>query len=121
MSPGSHAAPVTDVRTAPPFHVAGGYKRPYMHPGYPQDYQHAGYYQTSEGWRPAPVTTLQKKPKELDKAMWVGNVLNDTTVAELKAIFEAEPTEAEGNIPHDIPEVSFRKGSVRYLLKDAIN
>ncbi|KAF9544820.1 hypothetical protein EC957_011641 [Mortierella hygrophila] len=81
--------------------------RPYMHPGYPQDYQHAGYYQTSEGWRPAPVPTLQKKPKELDKAMWVGNVLNDTTVAELKAIFEAEPTEAEGDIPHDIPESIF--------------
>ncbi|KAG0058902.1 hypothetical protein BGZ90_004709, partial [Linnemannia elongata] len=107
MSPGSHVAPVTDARAAPPFHVAGVYKRPYMHPGYPQDYQHAGYYQTSEGWRPAPVPTLQKKPKELDKAMWVGNVLNDTTVAELKAIFEAEPTEEEGDIPHDIPESIF--------------
>lgn len=54
------------------------------------------------------MPTLQKKPKELDKAMWVGNVLNDTTVAELKAIFEAEPTEEEGDIPHDIPEASFR-------------
>ncbi|KAG9064613.1 hypothetical protein KI688_002871 [Linnemannia hyalina] len=114
MSPGSHAAPVTDNRAAPPFHVAGGYKRPFMHPGYPQDYQHAGYYQTSEGWRPAPVPTLQKKPKELDKAMWVGNVLNDTTVAELKAIFEAEPTEAEGNIPHDIPEATVDRAVQRF-------
>ncbi|KAF8946798.1 hypothetical protein BGZ47_011384 [Haplosporangium gracile] len=106
MSRGSHSVPMTDAQSAPPFHAAGGYKHPYMHPGYPQDYQHAGYYQTSEGWRAAPVPTLQKKPKELDKAMWVGNVLNDTTVAELKAIFEAEPTEAEGDIPHDIPEAS---------------
>jgi hypothetical protein len=75
-----------------------------MHPGYPQEYQNAGYFQASEGWRSAPAPALQKKPKELDKAMWVGNVLNDTTVAELKAIFEAEPTEAEGDVPHDIPE-----------------
>ncbi|KAG0341079.1 hypothetical protein BG000_010329 [Podila horticola] len=39
--------------------------------------------------------------------MWVGNVLNDTTVAELQAVFEAPPTEAEGDIPHDIPESIF--------------
>lgn len=38
--------------------------------------------------------------------MWVGNVLNDTTVAELQAVFEAPPAEAEGDIPHDIPEVT---------------
>ncbi|KAG0286564.1 hypothetical protein BGZ98_005027, partial [Dissophora globulifera] len=83
----------------------------YMNQGYPPDYQqqhqlqqHPGYYATPEGWRPVPTPTLQKKPKELDKAMWVGNVLNDTTIAELQAIFEAEPTEAEGDIQHDIPE-----------------
>lgn len=47
--------------------------------------------------------------------MWVGNVLNDTTVAELQAVFEAPPTEAEGDIPHDVPEVSF------FFLQMAIN
>ncbi|KAG0275226.1 hypothetical protein BGZ95_009058 [Linnemannia exigua] len=111
MSPGSHPMPLADSRPGPPFHAAGGYKHPYMHPGYPQDYQQPGYYQTPEGWRSVPAPALQKKPKELDKAMWVGNVLNDTTVAELKAIFEAEPTEAEGDIPHDIPEASSSRGS----------
>jgi hypothetical protein len=55
---------------------------------------------------PAPTPTLQKKPKELDKAMWVGNVLSDTTQEELRAIFEAEPTEEEGDIEHDVPEVN---------------
>ncbi|KAG0372356.1 hypothetical protein BGX24_000364 [Mortierella sp. AD032] len=111
MSPGSHPMPLADSRPGPPFHAAGGYKHPYMHPGYPHDYQQTGYYQTSEGWRSIPAPALQKKPKELDKAMWVGNVLNDTTVAELKAIFEAEPTEAEGDIPHDIPEAICKEGT----------
>ncbi|KAF9215682.1 hypothetical protein BGZ59_000651 [Podila verticillata] len=73
-----------------------------MPPGY-YDFQTPGYYSPGEGWRQHPPT-LQKKPKELDKAMWVGNVLNDTTVAELQAVFEAPPTEAEGDIPHDVPE-----------------
>lgn len=82
------------------------YKQPYMPPGYGYDFQSPGYYSPGEGWRQQPPPTLQKKPKELDKAMWVGNVLNDTTVAELQAVFEAPPTEAEGDIPHDIPEVT---------------
>ncbi|KAF9923156.1 hypothetical protein FBU30_006758 [Linnemannia zychae] len=114
MQPGSHSVPLTDSRSGPPFHATGGYKHPYIHPGYPQEYQHMGYYQTPEGWRPIPTPTLQKKPKELDKAMWVGNVLNDTTVAELKAIFEAEPTEAEGDIPHDIPEATVDRAVQRF-------
>jgi len=46
--------------------------------------------------------------------MWVGNVLNDTTIAELQAIFEAEPTEAEGDIQHDVPEVR-SNGSLQQL------
>lgn len=61
----------------------------------------------ADHWRTgsAPASTLQKKPKELDKAMWVGNVLSDTTPEELRAIFESEPTEEEGDIEHDEPEV----------------
>ncbi|KAF9897675.1 hypothetical protein BX616_005173, partial [Lobosporangium transversale] len=102
----------------------GGFNKP-PYPGHgfpPPDYsQHpgggggggpgAGYYMTAEGWRPISANNagpaLQKKPKELDKAMWVGNVLNDTTVEELEAIFQAEPSEAEGDIQHDIPESIF--------------
>ncbi|KAF9907168.1 hypothetical protein EC991_011231 [Linnemannia zychae] len=117
MSPGSHSGPLADARPGPPFHAAGGYKHPYMHPGYPQEYQQPGYYQTSDGWRPVPAPALQKKPKDLDIAMWVGNVLSDTTVAELKAIFEAEPTEAEGNIPHDVPEAKVQSRLERMRLE----
>ncbi|KAG0042099.1 hypothetical protein BGZ83_000891 [Gryganskiella cystojenkinii] len=88
---------------------------------YPPEYG-PGYYGGQagpEGWRGPgqshhhphhqhhPVPALQKKPKELDKAMWVGNVLNDTTIAELQAIFEAEPTEEESDIQHDVPESIF--------------
>ncbi|KAG0254554.1 hypothetical protein BG011_005657 [Mortierella polycephala] len=92
------------ARSGQPYHNPAGYKQPYINQGYPPDYQQVGYYPGSEGWRPAPIPALQKKPKELDKAMWVGNVLNDTTLAELQAIFETEPTEAEGDIQYDIPE-----------------
>ena len=112
-----------------PYHTpaAGGFKSgpppvlPLMNPAvvpggigvYPLEYG-PGYYggvAGPEGWRGPvqqnhPIPSLQKKPKELDKAMWVGNVLNDTTIAELQAIFEAEPTEEEGEVEHDVPEVS---------------
>ncbi|KAF9189517.1 hypothetical protein BGZ51_009496 [Haplosporangium sp. Z 767] len=101
---GSHPVPLSSARSGQQYHNPAGYKQPYMSQGYPPDYQQVGYYPGSEGWRPAPIPALQKKPKELDKAMWVGNVLNDTTLAELQAIFEAEPTEAEGDVQHDIPE-----------------
>ncbi|KAF9289700.1 hypothetical protein BGZ68_008782 [Mortierella alpina] len=84
-----------------------GFKQPFPGQGFHQHYPQPGYFQTPEGWRPGPPPALQKKPKELDKAMWVGNVLNDTTVAELQAVFEAEPTEAEGDVEHDIPESIF--------------
>ncbi|KAF9963932.1 hypothetical protein BGZ70_007093 [Mortierella alpina] len=96
--------PVPGVRPAQQYM---GFKQPYPGQGFPQDYPQPGYFQTLEGWRSGPPPTLQKKPKELDKAMWVGNVLNDTTVAELQAIFEAEPTEAEGDVEHDVPESIF--------------
>ncbi|KAI1298328.1 hypothetical protein EDD11_006794 [Mortierella claussenii] len=116
-----------------PYHTSGEYKQqqpPYVLPGFPPpnynppqqqylgngdsgagggDVGTEGHYGSPEGWRSgiAPSPSLQKKPKELDKAVWVGNVLNDTTMAELQAIFEAEPTEAEGDIEHDIPESIF--------------
>ncbi|KAF9560856.1 hypothetical protein EC968_005990 [Mortierella alpina] len=101
---GSHPMPLPGVR---PVQQYMGFKQPYPGQGFHHDYPQPGYFQTPEGWRPGPPPTLQKKPKELDKAMWVGNVLNDTTVAELQAIFEAEPTEAEGDVEHDIPESIF--------------
>ncbi|KAI7826152.1 hypothetical protein BC939DRAFT_115557 [Gamsiella multidivaricata] len=106
VPPGSHPFSMpTGGRPGQQFHSPSGYKQPFTNQGYPQDFQHSGYYATPEGWHQIPTPALQKKPKELDKAMWVGNVLNDTTLAELQAIFEAEPTEAEGDIQHDIPEV----------------
>ncbi|KAG0199141.1 hypothetical protein BGX28_007533 [Mortierella sp. GBA30] len=101
---GSHSMAIPGVR---PGQQYAGFKPPYMNQGFHQDYPQPGYYQSPETWRAGPPPTLQKKPKELDKAMWVGNVLNDTTVAELQAIFEAEPTEAEGDVHHDIPESIF--------------
>ncbi|KAF9937768.1 hypothetical protein BGZ67_000924 [Mortierella alpina] len=101
---GSQPMPHPGVRPAQQYM---GFKQPYPGQGFHQDYPQPGYFHTPEGWRPGPPPTLQKKPKELDKAMWVGNVLNDTTVAELQAIFEAEPTEAEGDVEHDIPESIF--------------
>ena len=98
----------------PQYRSSAGFKPPpFLNPGiYPPEY--SGYYHGPEGWRGDPAPTLQKKPKELDKAMWVGNVLNDTTIAELQAIFEAEPTEAEGDIQHDVPEVR-SNGSLQQL------
>ncbi|KAG0354047.1 hypothetical protein BG005_006776 [Podila minutissima] len=105
--PPGPALPGTGIRSPnPPYHQQP-YKQPYVSPGYGYDFQSPGYYSPGEGWRQQPPPTLQKKPKELDKAMWVGNVLNDTTVAELQAVFEAPPAEAEGDIPHDIPESIF--------------
>ncbi|KAF9429343.1 hypothetical protein BGZ76_001435 [Entomortierella beljakovae] len=86
---------------------APNFKQPYLNQNFPPDYQHPGYYVTADGWQQAHASNLQKKPKELDKAMWVGNVLSDTTMAELQAIFETEPTEEEGDIQHDIPESIF--------------
>ncbi|KAG0002187.1 hypothetical protein BGZ79_003438 [Entomortierella chlamydospora] len=108
ISSGSHPLSLPGgVRPGQQYHTASGFKQPYVNQGFPPDYQHQGYFVPPDGWRPAPSTALQKKPKELDKAMWVGNVLSDTTMAELQAIFEAEPTEAEGDIQHDIPESIF--------------
>ncbi|KAF9205013.1 hypothetical protein BGZ49_004590 [Haplosporangium sp. Z 27] len=104
---GSHPLALpSGVRPGQQYHISG-FKPPYVNQGFPQDYQHPGYFVTPEGWRPAPSAALQKKPKELDKAMWVGNVLSDTTMSELQSIFEAEPTEAEGDIQHDVPESIF--------------
>ncbi|KAG0343525.1 hypothetical protein BG004_005241 [Podila humilis] len=92
----------------PPYQSPPHKQTPYLAPGYGYDFETPGYYFPGEGWRQQPPPMLQKKPKELDKAMWVGNVLSDTTVAELQAVFEELPTEtAEGDIEHDIPESIF--------------
>ncbi|KAF9974789.1 hypothetical protein BGZ73_001723 [Actinomortierella ambigua] len=75
---------------------------------YPLEYGGGPYMPPGEHWHPLPPQqSLQKKPKELDKAMWVGNVSSDTTVADLQAIFEAPPTEEEGDIQVDVPESIF--------------
>ncbi|GJJ74973.1 hypothetical protein EMPS_07331 [Entomortierella parvispora] len=105
---GSHPMGSPGLRLAgPQYHSSAGFKPPpFLNQGvYPPEYP--GYYHGPESWRGHPAPSLQKKPKELDKAMWVGNVLNDTTLAELQAIFEAEPTEAEGDVQHDVPESIF--------------
>ncbi|KAF9427029.1 hypothetical protein BGZ94_005634 [Podila epigama] len=81
--------------------------QPFMTHGYGYEYHPPGYYPPGGGWNQRPPISLQKKPKDLDKAMWVGNVLNDTTVEELQAIFEAPPTEEEGDVIHDVPESIF--------------
>ncbi|KAG0256743.1 hypothetical protein DFQ27_005523 [Actinomortierella ambigua] len=93
---------------------------------YPVEY--GGHYMPpGEHWHShPPQQSLQKKPKELDKAMWVGNVSSDTTVADLQAIFEAPPSEEEGDIQVDVPESIFILSKsncafVNYATHDAVH
>ncbi|KAG0242963.1 hypothetical protein BGW41_003128 [Actinomortierella wolfii] len=106
MMPGR---PLNAPPPPPPHLPPHNYKHAYMGGGGGAHHaEYGGHYMPPEQWHTFPSQqSLQKKPKELDKAMWVGNVSSDTTVADLQAIFEAPPTEEEGDIQVDIPESIF--------------